>query len=328
LFLPYLLAAALLTALVPAVGLFVFFRRRGQEAESVLTRLRDGDLKARFRIRRLDEVGRTMRTFNAMADEIETLVGRLRAAESRRTQLIRELSHDLRTPLASMSYRVDTLLNGKSPPGADTARGLRAEFDYFVKLVEDLFLLAEADDPAASRIPEEIDPLEWLQESLSMVPFDSATSHRLRLDADLPDAARLVADRQMLRRLLQNAVQNALHFAKREVVLKARVVGDVLELQVRDDGPGFSDEGIDNFGRRRHTRLLEAGGRKKISLGLGSVIIRRVCEMFRGQVQPRNWHRPNGELGGGELRILLPLKFLEEVPDTGRSGAGSVRKVS
>lgn len=314
--LPFVIVAAFFVSLL-ATGVVVFYAtRRGREALSVLGRLRAGDLKARFQITRLDEIGRTMVVFNEMADEIERLVDRLRLLERSRTELLRELAHDLRTPLQSIGYRLEGLASDPAEASSEAIRtGLRellGDFSYFRRLIEDLFLLAQADDNLFTPSLELVDPLDWIESESERVARDFPHK-RLSIAADLPSEARIKADRFLLRRLLGNALENAFHFARSEVKVEARCSPTQIEIRVRDDGPGLEDHAIATFGSKRTSRFLETGSAVKVSIGLGSVVMKKVARILGGSVQPGNWQRDDGARGGAEFRIQLPIS--DAVPE-------------
>jgi len=114
---------------------FAYLRRKSREARAVLTRMEQGDLKARFRVKQFDEVGSLMLDFNRMAMEIERLVARVEQTERTRGNLLQELSHDLRTPLMSLQAAVDTLVqcaDALSEEHRDELLGvLQSELSYF-----------------------------------------------------------------------------------------------------------------------------------------------------------------------------------------------------
>src|SRR6185437_14301757 len=95
--------------LIAMVITYFYLRKKSGEARVVLAKLEKGDLRARFEIKRLDEIGSLMVDFNRMASEIERLVHRIQETETARKILLEELSHDLRTPLTSLNTSVDTL---------------------------------------------------------------------------------------------------------------------------------------------------------------------------------------------------------------------------
>ena len=101
-----------------------------------------GDLSARVESRRKDEIGDVARSFNKMADRIETLV----TAERR---LLQDVSHELRSPLARMSFAVE-LIKGSPDPETGIAR-LRREIDRLSQLVGTLLDMTSAEGEVFSR---------------------------------------------------------------------------------------------------------------------------------------------------------------------------------
>src|SRR5262249_2643324 len=111
--------------------------------------------KARFPIGgRLDELGQAMNRFNKMADEIERLVERLRSTEKSRIALLQDLTHDLRTPIASLKNLLATIEKKRQSRQDNDAEIIsemlslsQREVDYLEKLVEDLLFLAQVSEP-------------------------------------------------------------------------------------------------------------------------------------------------------------------------------------
>ena len=116
-----------------------------------------GNLKARFPIVRMDEIGQTMLRFNHMADEIEHLVERMKTVEASRASLLQELAHDLRTPVASLKNLIETV----ATKDASMQPALRVELmelalsecEYFERLVEDLLVIAQVKGSPFFNIP-------------------------------------------------------------------------------------------------------------------------------------------------------------------------------
>ena len=107
--------ASLLAAIFIASGVSIFFifstfRDKAKMAEDIIEDLKNGNLKSRFPITKVDEVGQLMVSFNHMADEIERVVLNLRQSEKDRMELIGHLTHDLRTPIASLKNLLENLL--------------------------------------------------------------------------------------------------------------------------------------------------------------------------------------------------------------------------
>ena len=289
-----------------ALAVYLIFRSLREhvdEADRVITELQNGNLKARFPVRRNDEIGRAMERFNRMAEEIERLMEQLRNAERSRTFLLQELAHDLRTPVASLSNLLDTIFSQAKLAGTmDELAGLALkETDYIARLVEDLLLLAQVSEPSYRTKEGSVDLLSLLEEEGDALELRSGG--RVRFEKDFRVREPLVAgDEHLLQRLFRNALENAFSFAKASV--KVRVERDAagnLQIAVEDDGPGFSAEMLVAFGERRTRRKIDPQRAGRLSLGLGSVIMKTVTTLHRGDLRARN--RAGG---GGVVEIQLP----------------------
>ena len=82
--------------------------------------------------------------------------------------------------------------------------------------------------------------------------------------------------------------------------------GNEIRIFVRDNGPGLSQEAIKGFGERRVSRAIEKSNGNRLSVGLGSVIMKTVAEVHRGKVLVSNRKSPAGEVIGAEVQIALP----------------------
>jgi methyl-accepting chemotaxis protein len=139
----------------------LYLRGRSHQARHVIAQIESGDLAARFDADRLDSVGGLMLDFNRMADEIQRLVARLQTTERARRDLLQELGHDLRTPLTSLKTAVETLVvHGNAMAPAERREFfnvITSEAEYFAKLIDDLFFIAEIDEPRYRKHSERID---------------------------------------------------------------------------------------------------------------------------------------------------------------------------
>jgi signal transduction histidine kinase len=305
---------ALVLAMLLGLGLvLLYLRGRSQQVRAVIARLEGGDLGARLRPDRLDDLGRLMLDFNRMADEIERLVRRLQDAETARRSLLQELGHDLRTPLTSLRTAVETLSeHGSVLSDADRAAFLgivRGELDYFVRLIDDLFFIADLDEPRYRRATEGVDVVTLLRHET-----DSARQrHRAHFGFVAPAQPLVIpGDRMLLARLLRNALDNAGRHARSKVDASLRIEGGHLLLQVEDDGAGIGAGQAAAFGRRRSQRVQTGAAEPTMSLGLGSVIMKTIVELHGGTLAIAA-----GPSGGTRLRVTLPAPAREPAEAAG-----------
>jgi signal transduction histidine kinase len=148
--------ASLFISVLLGVGVALFSLLRSLQekvnlADSVISELKKGNLKARFSIEKMDDVGKAMSRFNQMADEIERLVSQLKETEQSRMSLLQELAHDLRTPVASLKHLLETFQGEKEALSEALKKEMMGlalrEVEYFERLVEDLLVLAQVNEP-------------------------------------------------------------------------------------------------------------------------------------------------------------------------------------
>lgn len=287
----------------------LYLRGRSAQARQVIAQLESGNLAERFAADRLDVTGHLMADFNRMADEIERLVTRLQATERTRRELLQELGHDLRTPLTSLRTAIETLaVHGEAMPAAERAEFfgvVSSELEYFGKLIEDLFFIAEIDEPRYRKSVEQVALGALLAAEIQAVQGKAARGIRFALNDGTASAqATVIGDPYLIARLFRNVVDNAARFARSEVRITVAVHAELVDVTVEDDGPGMSAEAIAAFGQRRNRRIA-GGGAFPSSLGLGSVIIRTIVALHDGQLHVAS-HATEPAIAGTRLTITLP----------------------
>lgn len=252
--------------------------RRLQKAVDCFGR---GELSVRAETKRRDELGQLARTFNQMADRIQTLL----KAERR---LLQDISHELRSPLARLALAVELARSGDDREV--TLDRIQREAERLNELVSELLQVTRAEgDPSQQRM----DAVQ-LEQVLTDIVYDSeleakAKDVELALRADEP--AKVLGDEELVRRAIENVVRNAIRYAPPhtavEISLK-RVAGKA-EVKVRDYGPGVPEEALgrifDAFYRVDTDRNRGSGG-----VGLGLSIARRAIQLHRGSLHAENLH--------------------------------------
>lgn len=312
-FFPLIGFGSLFLSLLLGVGVTIAIIYNGvkngvAQADHVISELHRGNLKARFDINRKDEFGRAMLRFNTMADEIEKLVVNLKEVDQARTRLLQELAHDLRTPVASMKSLLETLQFRRADLAADVQMEMidlaLKETRYFERLVEELLFLAQIKEPSLQSQFPAVDLRSILMDTADdlLVRYE-AQNKKIRYEAEFAAGVLPVkGDPHLFHRLVRNALENAFSFAGTKVRLTSKVGKNGICVIIEDDGPGFSEEALATFGTRRVTRRLESKPGGRVSLGLGSVVMRSIVEALGGRMQASNRAE-----GGGRLELTLPF---------------------
>lgn len=287
---------------------FFYLKSKSQEAHNILYRLESGDLRARFTIRDFDEFGGLMLDFNRMADSIEHLVERVRVTENTRRELLQELGHDLRTPLTSLTTSYETikahLSDLSSSEREDLLTMMGAEIEYLTELLDNLMTISAIEEPQYKRTSETVDMLELVRREISN--RESIRGSKIEWTMAIGDNLKLphvVGNYNLMQRMIRNGLDNAVRYARSKIHVTLASQGGMAVLRIRDDGPGFSDEALKMFGKRRGTRAKRDEQGLHFSIGLGSVIMKSIADIHQGSIMAEN----DLESGGAVVTIRLPL---------------------
>lgn len=306
-----LLASALVLAFVFAAGPLAFSIARPLGRLRALTqRLGAGELSVRARWRRRDELGELARSFDAMAEQIQ----KLRAAER---QLLGDVSHELRTPLSRMRVVLALAEGAELPRARAYLAEITTDLGELEQLIDDIItsVRLDADDAtAAARWNEAAPPLRRSRHPAASLVESAAERFRARwerraLEVHLTeiDGAALDGDPALLRRALDNLLDNARKYSADDTVITVRAAllaspaGPRLRLEVIDRGLGIPDEAkprvFTPFFRVDPSRARASGG-----VGLGLALARRIVLSHGGTI---DFESRSGE--GSRFWIELPL---------------------
>jgi signal transduction histidine kinase len=281
------LAVAVATAIVAGLALFFLLTHRLASLADAARAFERGDLARRVPAKGRDEIGDVGRAFNAMAGTIESGMQRLRESDRLRRELAENVSHDLRTPLASLRGHLEILqLKDASLSGeqrqAMISIALRSA-DSLRRLVDELMELARLEARQVEPAREAFPLTELAQDiALKLAPAADALGVSLAVDGprDLPSVS---ADIGMIERALTNLVENALRHtpaggAVRIVLAReANAVG----VTVSDTGAGIAPGDLPRVFDRFYRGGSE-GGRPTGGAGLGLAIARGIVELHGG----------------------------------------------
>ncbi|MBU6376584.1 MAG: hypothetical protein KGQ59_11350 [Bdellovibrionales bacterium] len=289
-------------------------RSKARGAEQILERLRKGEFSARLSTGMLEELGGLTPKFNEMADEIESLVVRLRSSEKNRIELIQDIGHDLRHPLASIRVLAEMLQdkaqNLTLAQTSEIRELLQRESLAIEDMLEDLLTMASLEDPKLKVESDDVNLFPELEEFIDRFKLvEPSKKFVLQITDETLRGFRLRTDRGLFFRMLRNAVENARRFAQTTVTVRVGRSSDRSELAVDviDDGAGFSSKALEWFLRReRHTAVPGLSTGRGAGLGLGSFVMRKIADLLQVKLGVDNLKEAD-RIVGGRLRLSVSL---------------------
>jgi two-component system sensor histidine kinase CpxA len=228
-----------------------------------------------------------------MALRIETLL----AAERR---LLQDVSHELRSPLARLSFALE--LVRKNPSSDEAFQRVKKEVDRISRLLGDLLQVTRVEGDSGSRNDEVISADEFLREIVEDCNLE-AIARGCRIHLREAGMREFRGDRELLRRALENVVRNAIRYTPpgQSVELTFQAETNELVIAVRDYGPGVPERELEAifrpFHRVEEDRNRASGG----GVGLGLSIAQRAVLLHHGSISASNAEP------GLRVEIRLPM---------------------
>ncbi|GAA5523414.1 HAMP domain-containing histidine kinase [Aliifodinibius salicampi] len=286
----------LVTGIVGMI-LFAFLTRRLRRMAATIEKFDEGNLNQRVPVDSNDEIGRLAQSFNSMADTLQENVKELKKSDQLRRELIANVSHDLRSPLASIQGYLETILL----KGAELSDEKREKYFNIIlkntvglrKLVDELFELSKLD---TQQVEPETEPFSIgdLVQDVVLKFEQKAAEKDIQIEPICPSGMPLVrGDIAMIERVLSNLIENAIQYSDKggQIEIELEKQNSSVAIQVKDNGPGISEDDLphifDRFYRAEKSRSRSSGG-----TGLGLAIAKKIMELHNREINARN--RENG----------------------------------
>lgn len=257
-----------------------------------------------------DEIDYLGATFDDMAQRIASQIDQLREKDAQRRQLVAQVSHDLRTPLASMQGYIETLKLRRdrlSPEEQDRFLQIALqEGRRLSRLVDELFELAALEAREKQPVPEPFPVAELVHDvAHKHVPEAGKKSVTLSVTGN-PQIPQAYADLAMTERVLDNLIGNAIAYTPEggQITVEIGEAGGEPEVSVRDSGPGIADKDLAHI-----FEPFYRGDGDSVSghAGLGLAIARRIMTLQGGELRAGNSAK-----GGAIFSIRLPAPMDEK----------------
>ncbi len=272
---------------------------------------------------RIEVIRRDGHYFVALALQDITQLVRLNRA---RRDMVANISHELRTPIANIRLIIDGLFHDQDKPKRkDSISSLRAiarETDNLLWLVQEMSDLAMIESGQAIVRMVEVPLFEVVDESMERMA-DQSELKQIKLVRHVPEKLQVLCDRDLAQRVLVNLIHNALKWSppNEAVTISAVNGGDEVTISVLDNGPGVPEDMVDRiFERFYQLDPSRSGGE---GTGLGLAICRHIVEAHGGRI----WAESNKDGTGGRFMFTLLSAggySEDDLPDDTRITPGDV----
>ena len=287
------IVASLFVAVVIGLLIFSVLTKRLQHLLLTVRNYREGSYEGR-----MDEVGRSPprdeldelgTAIYDMSLRIESQIQVLEDVDNTRRELIANVSHDLRTPLASMQGYIETLIVKSETLTEEQRRSFLAIAHKHSKrlneLVGELFELSKLESRSAEPKWEKFPLMELVHDTVQEFTL-RGNERDIRISAECAEPNAMVfADIAMIQRVLDNLLDNAMRHTPRggSISLIIRRDDDRFRIEVKDTGRGISSHDIPHIFDRFYRPETEAS-RESEGHGLGLAIVKRILELHRSTV--------------------------------------------
>lgn len=231
-------------------------------------------------------------------------VSQIRKLEQMRSDFVSNVSHELKTPLTSIKGYVDTLKGGAINNTETALRFLDIidiESDRLYRLINDILLLSEIESMDREMEQTHVD-LESVVNEVYDILEQKATDKGLALESHFECQAVIMANRDRIKQMLINLVDNAIKYTEKgkvDIVVSPR--GNEIVIKVSDTGVGFSEVHKERLFERFY-RVDKGRSRNQGGTGLGLSIVKHIVMLYKGRISVES------TLGRGTtFEIVLPL---------------------
>ncbi len=292
-----------------------------RKLEQGVKQIKEGNLDFKMKTDSKTEMGDVIESFDAMRQELKNSIEKQIKFEENRKELISSISHDLKTPIASIKGHVEGIMDGiaNSPEKLDKYLSVIYQKSRDMdQLIDELFLLSKLD---LNRLPFE-------KNEIKVIPFIDAIKDEMQLgwesennrievhyEDSVIDETAFIADRVQIKRVFVNIIQNAMKYMDKDVHkidIEVSSLPKLIQFKISDNGQGIPNDQVpyifDMFYRVDESRNTKTGGS-----GLGLAISKQIVEQHEGTIEV------SSKLGvGTQISIVLPKKievFHEENTD-------------
>ena len=259
-----------------------------REVVDAVRRLNSGNLDIKVPVLSHDEIGELATALNDMTERLDVSFTRERELERARSELVRAVSHDLITPLASIRAMVESMNDGVVTDSETVKRYLRAtqsEVENLSQLINDLFELSQIDAGVLELHMERSSLQDIISDTMESMSAQAA-GRKLTLKGTVKkEMSPVIMDAQRVQRILYNLVQNAIRHTPADgtIHIRASDIGVEVRVDIEDTGEGIAEQEL-AFLFQRPDPAERPGSPISKGNGFGLSIAKGIVEAHGGRI--------------------------------------------
>jgi len=293
---PFRVGVALLASGLVCLALAAYLVAPVVRVREAVRRIADGDLNTRV----VPALGGRRDEIADLARDVDRMAVRVQDSMLTQQQLLRDVSHELRSPLARMQVALELARQKTQGHAGPELERIGREADQLNALIGEVLTLARLEGGASRDLSRTVD----LSGVLGVVATDARFEAQARgctVEDSIPPGVTVRGDGELLHRAIENVVRNAVRHAPSGSAVKIELTdGAPRVIRIRDHGAGVPEDQLEKifepFARVSSARERDSGG-----YGLGLAIARRAVDLHGGRISARN-----AKGGGLEVEIELP----------------------
>lgn len=222
-----------------------------------------------------------------------------------RRDMVANISHELRTPIANIRLIIDSLFHDQEKPkrkqSINSLRAIARETDSLLWMAEELLDLSMIESGQAIMRMVPVPVYEVVEEAIERI-YDQSAVKELEVVHDVPESLLAICDRDKVRRVLTNLIHNAVKWSPpgETITIHAVSNSEEVRISVYDNGPGVPDDQTE----RIFERFYQVDSSRSVSegTGLGLAICKHIVEAHGGRI----WAEGNSTGRGGRFHFTLP----------------------
>ncbi|MCA0452418.1 MAG: cell wall metabolism sensor histidine kinase WalK [Chloroflexi bacterium] len=223
-----------------------------------------------------------------------------------RRDMVANISHELRKPVANIRIIIDSLFHEDEKPkrkrSISSLQSIARETDSLLWVIQEMMDLSMIESGQSIVRMERMDLRALVEDAVDRME-DQSSLKDIRIVHDISKKLRVWGDWDLVRRVIINLLHNAVKWSPRngKITVSASVTADEVTIQIQDEGPGVADDQVDRiFERFYQVNSSRAGGE---GTGLGLAICKHIVEAHGGQI----WAVGQSQTKGGKFLFTLGL---------------------